>query len=202
MVKKSMVDELIVDGAKLLEELDRESFPVEAMFWIDESDEDRSRLVIASSEVVEHGSTPGYRKIREMLPRLKPAGLEVEDVYLAEPDSRRFQSLLSLAENSPKIIAGPSWFRKADAVVYRWSSTSLRGKLDPPRSADDLTKAWDDYRNAPGMNEFTLLIRANEGKFTLRVHPKHGIRTQAEMDRIKVPFKSALVRLGTDVTWL
>jgi hypothetical protein len=138
-----------------------------------------------------------------MLPRLKPEGLEVDDVYLAEPDSRRFQSLLSLAENSPKIIAGPSWFRKADAVVYRWSPTSLRGQLNPPKSANDLTRAWDDYRNAPGMNEFTLLICANEGSFTLRIHPKHGNRTQAEIDQIKVPFESALVRLGTtDVTWL
>jgi hypothetical protein len=203
MVKKSMVIELIEDGAKLLRELDRNGYPVEAMFWVDEPDDDRSRLVIASPDVISQSSMPGYQLIQKLLPALDLSGLELSDIYLAEPDSKRFQALLAFANNSNRINAGPTWFRKADAVVYRWSSAALRGQLNPPKSADELTAAWDTYRNSPGMNSLTLLIDANEGEFTLRVHPKHGIRTQAEIDQIKVPFKSALVRLGKpDVTWL
>ncbi len=192
MVKKSMVEELITDGAKLLEALDRDGFPVEAMFWIDEPEDDRSRLVIASPLVVEKGSTVGYRRIREMLPGLKLAGLEMDDIYLAEPDSRRFQSMLSFAENSPKIIAGPSWFRKADAVVYRWPDGLLRGRLAPPHSVEELRQAWDFDWNLG--NNPSLLIGGGNGEFVLRFHPKHGRRKPAEFDGIKKAFLIAVHR--------
>jgi hypothetical protein len=203
MVKKSMVDELIVDGAKLLEELDHENFPVEAMFWIDEPDEARSRLVIASSEVVEQGSTPGYRRIREMLPGLNLAGLEVEDIYLAEPDSRRFKSMLSLAENSPKIIPGRAWIRKADAVVYRWSPAALKGRLEPPLSREQIEQVWE----AAGSSFFgkpTLLVTVAGDAFTLRVHPKHRPGMDWDLPRVRRDFETAIrnSRPECRITWL
>jgi len=198
-----MVEELIVDGAKLLKELDHENFPVEAMFWIDEPDEDRSRLVIASREVIEQGSAPGYRRIQKMLPGLDLAGLELEDIHLAEPDSRRFQSMLSLAENSPKIIAGPSWIRKADAVVYRWSPTALRGRLEPPLTREEIEHAWKNAR-APWFGKPTLLVTVEGSAFTLRVHPKHRPGMDWDLPRVRREFETAVRSNRPDcrVTWL
>ena len=97
--------------------------------------------MIATPTVATEGTTPGYRKIQELLPGLDPAGLELEDTLLTAPDSRRYQSMLALAEGSPRIIAGDSWLRKADAVVYRWSPAALRARVEPPPSQAPLPKA-------------------------------------------------------------
>lgn len=202
MVKKSMVTELIEEGAVLLRELDRSGYPVDAMFWIDLPDDDRSRLVIASREVAEKGSTDGYRLIQEMLPGLDFSGLELEDVYLADPESRRYQSMLSLAENSPKIIAKKSWIQKADAVVYRWSSASLRGRLEPPLTADEIEKVWKNVSSWFGKP--TLLVTVDGETFTLRVHPKHRPGMDWDLPRVRRLFEGAILnnQPPSRVTWL
>jgi hypothetical protein len=203
MVKKSMVIELIEDGAKLLRELDRNGYPVEAMFWVDEPDDDRSRLMIASPDVIVHSSAPGYELIQELLPALDLSGLELSDIYLIEPDSRRFQTLLAFAKNSNRINSGPSWIRKADAVVYRWSSDSLRGHMDPAMTARDIEQVWKDAPSSM-FGKPTLLVTANGGNFTLRVHPKHKLGLDLDRRRVRRDFETAIRNSRPDcrITWL
>lgn len=202
MVKKSMVEELIVEGSQLLQALDKDGFPVEAMFWIDEPDDDRSRLVIASPEVAEKGSTDGYRRIQKLLLDLNFSGLELEDVHLADPDSRRFTSMLSLAERSPKILAKPSWIRKAEAVVYRWPST-LRARVTPPLTKDEVDQAWA-VRPMQFLGNPTVLVDVDGDELTVRAHPNDKPPADWDRPRMKAAIEYA-IRLrwpDREITWL
>jgi len=97
MVKRKLVEELISDGARLLSELDGNSFPVESMFWVHLPVEDYWRLVIGSTFVAQHGGAAGYRRLNELLDALKLAAITLEDISLLDPASSQFQSLYSLA---------------------------------------------------------------------------------------------------------
>ena len=46
MVKTRLIDRLIQEAAILLPELDRHNFPVDAMFWSNDSEESYWRLII------------------------------------------------------------------------------------------------------------------------------------------------------------
>jgi len=197
-----MVIELIEDGAKLLRALDQKKYPVDAMFWVDEPDDDRSRLIIASSDVIARSSGPGYQLIGSVLPKLDLSGLELSDIYLMEPDSRRFQSLLAFAKSSNKINAGTSWLRKADAVVYRWSPGALAGHLEPRVSAAELERVWKDYP-ASWFGKPVLLIAEDGGDFSLRIHPKHRPDADSDLPRVKCDFEKAIAaaRPECTLTW-
>jgi hypothetical protein len=80
MVKKTLVAELIADGAKLLDRLDKQNFPVDAMFWVELPERDYWRLVIASSIVGVHGAKAAYTKIGEVLRGTSMAGLDLTEI--------------------------------------------------------------------------------------------------------------------------
>ena len=204
MVKKKLVEELISDGARLLRELDRRNFPVEAMFWIHLPDEDYWRLVIASPFVTQQGGVVGYRRLNEFLRELALAGLALEDISLFDPESSQFHSLYSLASGSSRLAAGPAWLEFEDAIVYRWTGASVRAELECNVSADELQEFWKAERERSPLSQHALLISKEGRRVTLRFHPQHG--PQQRIDGIKTAFVTALhrpnARPGCQVNWL
>jgi len=190
MVKKKLVEGLLEDGARLLRELDRNGFPVEAMFWAHLSEDDYWRLVIGSPVVSDYGSGAGYRRLHDVLQKLQLAGLSLEDISLLDPESSQFRYLLSVAAASGRLTTGPEWIEFEDAIVYRWTRASIGGTLSCDASADELTKLWDAERQRSNLP--TLLVSSDGRRITLRFHPQHG-RTGGIED-VKRAFQIALHR--------
>jgi hypothetical protein len=205
MVKRKLVEELISDGARLLSELDHESFPVESMFWVHLPVEDYWRLVIASTFVAQHGSAAGYRRLNELQLLRDPelAGITLEDISLLDPASPQFQSFYSLACGSARLAPGPAWLEFEDAIVYRWTGASLSAELGCEVSAKELQKFWE-FERLP-FSHPALLISKEAGRVTLRIHPQHGPQERVD-DSIKTSFAIALhrpnARPGCNVNWL
>jgi hypothetical protein len=200
MVKKKLVEELITDGARLLCELDRRSFPVESMFWSHLPDQDYWRLVIGSRIVSEQGGTAAYRRLGELLQEIELAGIRLEDISLLDPESREFQSLFSLASASSRLAAGAAWLEFEEAVVYRWTGAAVNGELTCDVSLGELNQVWRDERKI--MNRPALLITLEQRRVTLRFHPQHGPR--AEVENVRSWFASALCQTRSDcqISWL
>ena len=201
MVKKKLVEELIVDGAKLLHELDRQNFPVDAAFWVHLPDEDYWRLVIASPVVSQRGGTAGYRSLDEFLRQIELAGITLEDISLVDPGSSQFQSLLAMVSNSGRLAAGPEWLEFEEGIVYRWSGASVSAELTCDVSSTELTRFWEAERKLS--NNPALLITSDKRRVTLRFHPQHGLL--AGIEEVKRPFQIALqrpnARPGCQVRW-
>lgn len=192
MVTKSLVDELLCDGSTLLEELDRQGFTVEGMFWVELPDRDYQRLVIASPVVETEGPLVAYRKLQEILQPLDLPALGLRNISVMRPASAEYLELRRIAENSPKVVARPGYFVLEDAVVYRWNNASVTVELDREVSAEDLNRLWEEYRKPP-TNAPRLIFRVNGRQVTLRFHPAHGPTHGArDIDEAKRAFSSAL----------
>jgi hypothetical protein len=199
MVKKKLVVALIADGARLLCELDRQNFPVDAMFWVHFPEEDYWRLVIASPLVNQQGGLAGYRRVNELLRGIEMAGITLEDISLVDPASSQFRSFLSLASSSGRLATGPEWVEFEEAVVYRWTSASVSAELTCDVSSRDLIRLWEAERKLS--NQPVLLITSDKRRVTLRFHPQHG--PHPGIENVKGAFQIALQRERTDcqVKW-
>ncbi len=202
MVKKKLIERLISEGAGLLRQLDRQSFPVESMFWFHFSDEDYWRLLIASPIVKQHGGAAGYRQLNELLRSIELAGITLEDISLLDPESAQFLSFRFLASHSSRLATGPEWIEFEDAIVYRWTGASVSADLTCNVSADELTQFWESERKLS--NQPKLLIAMNNRRVTLRFHPQHG--DPSGIENVKQPFQIALhrptARPDCQVKWL
>ncbi|GIK99621.1 MAG: hypothetical protein BroJett029_38300 [Alphaproteobacteria bacterium] len=71
MASALLVDRDVSDGRTLVEWLERERFPFAGAFWFYRSDVDRWRLVIETPIVNSNGPLEAYRRISEIVDRLK-----------------------------------------------------------------------------------------------------------------------------------
>ncbi len=76
---------MIQDGETLLRELDRQNFPVDAMFSLNAPEEGYWRLIIGSPFVEEQGTRAGYQRLREIYAELDLQGLALRDISLLDP---------------------------------------------------------------------------------------------------------------------
>jgi hypothetical protein len=97
MLKTVLVKELIDEGARLLQELDRRNYPVEAAFWVYLAESDYWRLVMASPLVDEQGPIAAYRDLREALAVTDPSTLSLQDISVLSPNGQDYQALLGSA---------------------------------------------------------------------------------------------------------
>ena len=199
MVKRTLVEGLVQDGAKLLVALDARGFAVKAMFWVDLPEQDYWRLVVGSPIVATKGAAAGYRSLQEILGAMDAAGLRLEDISLLDPASSQFRTLLGVVQDSSRLANGPAWVVFEEGIVYRWSGAALHGQLTCAVSAAELHRAWDAARrrttDLPG-----LLISVADSHITLRFHPQHGMLAFGNM---KQTFKIALHHAfpECDITW-
>lgn len=194
MVKKELVTGFIPAGERLLAELDRQGFPVEAMFWIN-LPEDTWKLIIASPIVAREGSLAAYRRLNELLRSMEWVGLRLEVITVVDPGSPQFRSFLAFARGSSRIFDGPEWVEYEEAIVYRWTGASVSGTLTCDLSREQLDRVGQVmYRPAP-------LITLDKQFMTLRVHPGHG--PQQDIEGVKEAFDRTFRNLypGCQIDW-
>lgn len=188
MVKTLLVGQIVVDGAMLLRELDRQSYGVETMFWVDVPDYHYFRLVIGSTKVVAQGSAATYRKLGEMMRAIGVSGFELGDVSVLDPESQQLHDYRSVVEASGRIEIGSAWVLFADGIVYRWSGASVTVQLDCETTEERLTEIWEAERRV--LNLPRLLFTVQGQQVTMRFHPQHG--PQRSIEGIKQAFSIAL----------
>lgn len=195
MVKKELVTGFISAGAKLLAELDRQRFPVEAMFWI-HLPEDNWKLIIASQIVADEGNLPAYQRLNELLRSMEWIGLRLDVITAVAPGSPEFRSFFSFARGSSRIFDGPEWVEYEEAIVYRWTGASVTGNLTCDLSREQLDRVGQvmAVRPAPLITLDKLLV-------TLRLHPSHG--PQQDIEWVKEAFDHNFRNLypGCQIDW-
>jgi hypothetical protein len=199
MVETKLVESKIEDGETLLRELDRQKFPVEAMFWISRP-ETNWRLIIGSTVVTEQGTRAGYHRLGEIYDKLDLLGLALEDITLLDPHEKPFLSLRSEASRSSRLAAAKYWIQYDEAVVYRWDDRLAQADITCNVTLDELHRFWNDERKLS--NQPLLLLDLDGRRLTLRFHPQH--RNSAGIQEIKQAFQIALHRGRPDcnLNWI
>jgi len=126
MYKTILVKELIEDGEKLLQELDRQHFPTTAAFWYDSPERQEWNLYIVSEVAHEPGLREAIRRVREALAALKGVSLSLDDIVILSPQRTQFRDLRRTIEGvSQMSVTGErvnlERVPMQDAYVYRWS---------------------------------------------------------------------------------
>ncbi|MGH9582816.1 MAG: hypothetical protein ACRD4O_07770 [Bryobacteraceae bacterium] len=203
MVKTKLVDALILDGEKILRELDRQNFPVESMFWIELPEQGYWRLIIATDLVADRGTGDAYHRLDEILHGLDLAGIDLADISVVDPHSQEFQSLRATASSSSRLAVDRSWVQFDEAVVYRWNDALVRGILNCGGITEsEFNQFWNSERKLG--NQPRRLIDLGGQRLTLRFHPGHYGLTGIES--IKQAFQIALhrpeARPDCQIEWL
>jgi hypothetical protein len=194
MVKTLLVSQIVADGAMLLRELDRQSFAVETMFWIDVPEHHYWQLVIASPRVSTDGSAAIYRTLWEMIRTIGVSGFELADVSVLEPKSQQFLDYRSVMESSSRIDIEAEWVVFEDGIIYRWTGASVTAELDCEISAERLAEIWEAERRFLSNNLPRLLFTVEGRRVTMRFHPQHG--SLGGIQNIQHDFLRALQRSG------
>jgi hypothetical protein len=126
MYKTILVKELIEDGGKLLQELDRRDFPVTAAFWYDSPERLAWNLHIVSEVAHAPGPLEAYMRIQQALAGLKGVSLSLDDIVVLSPQSTSFRDLRRTIEGVSQMSASGKRVNLEgvpleDAYIYRWS---------------------------------------------------------------------------------
>ena len=112
MDKTILVEKDIEEGRKLLSTLDAADIPIVAAYWLYELERNRWRLIFATPLVETVGSTPVYRRIRELVQAGSEGGGAFDDVIVVSPRDR-IAGALHRVPGSDRVTE----FRLTDGVV-------------------------------------------------------------------------------------
>lgn len=126
MVKTALVEKDIEEGKRLIEELDKTNFRVQAALWFYLADSDEWRLLIASSFVEKEGPRKSYNFIQTVLAKISPPSeISLKDISVLSP-SHDLIKLIKLAIRTGPCISGIRFTRNVinntlieDAYIYR-----------------------------------------------------------------------------------
>ena len=127
MVETRLTQELIKEGAKLVERLDRTGASPDAAFWLYFPEIGAWKLLLAETKVGARGPREVYKQIQKALQRLRTevTHLSLENVAVAKPDAP-IVALLSSAISTGPGIGGIRFTRNVingvpieDAYIYR-----------------------------------------------------------------------------------
>jgi hypothetical protein len=126
MYKTILVKELIEDGEKLLQELDREHFPITEAFWYDSPERLEWNLYIVTEKAYEPGPLGAYTRVREALATLNGVSLSMDDIVILSPQRMQFRDLRKTIEGvSQMSVTGErvnlERVPMQDAYIYLWS---------------------------------------------------------------------------------
>jgi hypothetical protein len=126
MYKKILVKELIEDGERLVQELDRRHFPLTAAFWYDSPEREAWNLYIVSEVAHQPGPLEAYMQIQQAMAALNGASLSLDDIVVLSPERTQFRDLRKTIEGvSQMSVIGERVSLEGvplqDAYVYRWS---------------------------------------------------------------------------------
>lgn len=125
MVESRLTDELVRDGKKLIEQLDRGDLQVKAATWLYLSESDTWRLTLGIQRLDTLGPREAYKKVQSALAKTKPSVLSLDDIGIADPKMQLFV-LMRRVIATGSAIAGIRFTRNVidghmieDAYVYR-----------------------------------------------------------------------------------
>lgn len=118
MLKRVLVNDLLVEGQRLLEALARNRFPVVAALWNYFPESMEWRLVIASPVVDRDGPLRTYTRIQRVLATTNPSHLTLSDIAAIGPASQDYQTMRATISNPGRFIAGPEVNRIQSNVVF------------------------------------------------------------------------------------
>jgi hypothetical protein len=126
MYKTILVKELVEDGDRLLQELDRQEFPITAAFWYDSPERLAWNLYIVSEFSHQPGPLEGYMRIQKALAALPEVYLSLDDIVILGPRSSAFKDIRKSIEGvSQMSTSGTRVVLEGvpleDAYIYRWS---------------------------------------------------------------------------------
>jgi hypothetical protein len=126
MYKTILVKELIEDGERLLQELDRRDFPVTAAFWYDSPERLAWNLYIVSEVAHRPGPLEAYMQIQQAMATLNGVSLSLDDIVVLSPERTQFRDLRRTIEGvSQMSVSGERVNLEKvplqDAYIYRWS---------------------------------------------------------------------------------
>lgn len=125
MYKTILVNEMIEDGAKLLNKLDDRGIPVKAAAWFDDPEKQGWKLVIITSLAENPGPLEAYMQIQHAMNGLK-LRFALDDIVVMGPGSGRFEEFRRTLEGAARgefLQPKPPALGVAldDAYVYRWT---------------------------------------------------------------------------------
>jgi len=119
------VNDLLVEGQRLLEALERNRFSVVAALWSYFPESMEWRLVIVSPVVERVGPLRAYTRIRRVLTTTNPSLLTVSDIAAFGPASQDYRNLRDIISSPGRLITGTEVNRiqppvvAEDAYVYQ-----------------------------------------------------------------------------------
>src|SRR5947209_11512880 len=97
-----LVDSLIDDGQKLVEEVSQCGLPVTAAFWLEASEDDRWYFYIVSPVVDDEGLAQAYRRLHPLVRRVRqPSGIDPLEIKLIGPSNPIAQDVLAIHHSAP-----------------------------------------------------------------------------------------------------
>jgi hypothetical protein len=123
MDQSTLVERQIADGGKVVEEIVRSGFPVQASFWARENDSDRWHLYLVSPTAEEPRA--GYRRILPVVRKMpQPLWVEPSELTLIEPTEPLAKAVLQLQRSHPGKLPGRftgrwfGWTNIEEGYVY------------------------------------------------------------------------------------
>ena len=122
MFKKILVRELVADGARLLEALRGNRFPMLAALWNYFPESMEWRLAIVSP-IADKNPLGAYKRIQRILAGIPPTHLTLSDIALISPYSEDYANLRSILSQPGRLANGtsPDYLQNVvseDAYVY------------------------------------------------------------------------------------
>lgn len=108
MDTEALVDHLIDDGQKLVDQRPARGFPITAALWLKSADEGKWQFYIVSSAVDTDGLTKAYGKLHALIRAMpKPFWIDPLEVKLISPIDPIAKDVLDIQRRFPGAAASP-----------------------------------------------------------------------------------------------
>src|SRR5438132_469581 len=102
MDTEPLVENLIDDGQRLVEEVSKRGFPVMTAFWLKTSEDDKWYFYIVSPVVDAEGLTQAYRRLHPLVRAgPEPLGIDPLEIKLIGPSNPIAQDVLAIYRRAP-----------------------------------------------------------------------------------------------------
>jgi hypothetical protein len=127
----TLVEDLVDDGQKLVEELPQRGFEVMAAFWLKASEDDKWYFYIVSPVVDTEGLAQAYRRLHPLVRAMpQPFWIDPLEIKLIGPSNPIAQDVLAIHSRAPGLRASPiRWGGK------KLGNVSIEGAYLYPRPA-------------------------------------------------------------------
>jgi len=131
LVKETLTDSMIKEGAALTQQLDVVGWPLSASFWLFDPEENEWKLFLASPTVTVVGPKAAYDAVSQALTALDEHFTSLKHIKVVDP-GHPVVGLLALAIQTGPVIAGIRFSKNTingrfidDAYLYRIAATPL-----------------------------------------------------------------------------